>query len=333
MNNKEFETKKSLNNKKKLKKILKIFIPCCIVLVVIFFIWPSKKNDKGFSTSKVKKEIIKNQIQVSGYIEAAQRQQLQAPGEGIVKIVNVKEGDYIKKGSLIFALDTAYQEMQVAKQQFAIAQEEINGASKRLNLMKKELELLTKQLHDRSVYAKFDGIIASLNLMEGIYAKPKDYFGTVIDRSYLKATIGISETDASRLALNQKVLLTFQALPGQEFTAKVVGYPSIANLNQQRGVIVIDAKIRMDNPSEKILPGYSFSGKIIVGDDEEVLLVEQSAISYNQGVPFVERINSDGSTEKINVEIQPYMHGFIKIVSGLNEGDVLKNNESNRMGW
>lgn len=325
----EFEKKKKEKRKQKRKKLLRILIPLTIAGIFIFIFFPKKSSGNIVSTVTVKKEIIKDQIQISGYIEAAQQQVLQSPGEGLVKRVKVKEGDTVKKGDLIFALDTSYQEMQVAKQEFAIAQEEINGASKRLTLMQKELELLIKQLEDRSIYAKFDGIVASFDLSEGVYVLPKDNFGTIIDRSYLKATVSIAETDASRLAINQTVLLSFQAVPEMELTGKVTAYPSIAKINSQRGTTVIDAKIKVDNPPENILPGYSFSGKIIAGEDEEVLFVEQSAIFYDKGIPFVEKMLEGNKTEKINVEILPYMRGFVKIISGLNEGDVLKNNISN----
>lgn len=331
----EFEKKKQEKKKQKRKKVLRILIPIIIIGILAFIFFPKKGTGNVVSTVTVKKEIIKDQIQISGYIEAAQQQVLQPPGEGLVKRVKVKEGDKVKKGDLIFALDTSYQEMQVAKQEFAIAQEEISGASKRLTLMQKELELLLKQLEDRSVYAKFDGIIASFDLSEGVYVLPKDIFGTIIDRSYLKATVSIAETDASRLAINQTALLSFQAIPGTELTGKVTAYPSIAKINSQRGTTVIDAKIKVDNPPENILPGYSFSGKIIAGEDEEVLLVEQSAIFYDKGVPFVEKIIGENKTEKINVEILPYMRGFVKVISGLNEGDVLKSNSGSggMGGW
>ncbi|MGP1440577.1 MAG: efflux RND transporter periplasmic adaptor subunit [Treponema sp.] len=319
--------KKRKKKKGKLKTILII-----LVLIVVFFVLYKKFFSKSTTTTAIElppitvtKEVSKNQIQISGYIEAAQQQKFESPGEGIVETVKIKEGDKVKKGQLLFALDSKSQEVQLAKQVFAIEQEKINGASKKITLMQKERELLEKQLKDRSVYAKFDGVVAYLNLDQGQYAKAQDNFGTLIDRSYLKATVEVSESYAYRLAIGQKANLYFSAVPGVVVEGIVQAFPAIARLNSQRGNTVLDTKIIVENPPKGVLPGYSFSGSIIAGEDEEVLICDKSAIRYEEGQPFVDRILDDGKTQAIKVEVAPYIQGFVKFYSGVEEGYKLKN--------
>ena len=321
------------NEKKRRKKKskLKIVLIVLVLLVVLFFLYNKFFSKSNTSTAielppiTVTKEVSKNQIQISGYIEAAQQQKFESPGEGIVEIVKIKEGDKVKKGQLLFALDSKSQEVQLAKQIFAIEQEKINGASKKITLMQKERELLEKQLKDRSVYAKFDGVVAYLNLDQGQYAKAQDNFGTLIDRSYLKATVEVSESYAYRLAVGQKANLYFSAVPGVVVEGVVQAFPAIARLNSQRGNTVLDTKIIVENPPQGVLPGYSFSGNIIAGEDEEVLICDKNAIRYEEGQPYVDRILDDGKTESIKVEIAPYLQGFVKFSSGVEEGYKLKN--------
>ena len=331
-------TKKKKRKKKKNK--LKTIIIILAVIVAFFFLYTKFFSKKATSEAielppiTVTKEISKNQIQISGYIEAAQQQKFESPGEGIVEIVRIKEGDKVKKGQLLFALDSKSQEVQLAKQVFAIEQEKINGASKKITLMQKEKELLEKQLKDRSVYAKFDGIVAYLNLDQGQYAKAQDNFGSLIDRSYLKATVEVSESYAYRLAVGQKVHLYFSAVPGVVVEGVVQAFPAIARLNTQRGNTVLDTKIIVENPPKGVLPGYSFSGSIIVGEDEEVLICDKNAIRYENGQPYIDRLLDDGKLEAIKVEISPYLQGFVKFSSGVEEGFKLKNQTviSNREG-
>lgn len=322
--------------RKKRKKIIWSIVLICIAALVVYYFIPKKKKTVTLPPIKVTKEISKNQIQVSGYIEAAQEQKFQSPGEGIVEKVNVKEGDKVKKGDLLFALDTAAQEVQLAKHEFAMEKEKINGASYALRLMEKERELFVKQLKDRTVRAKFDGVVAALNLDKGQYAKAQDNFGALIDSSYYKATVEVSESDASRLAVGEKVILNFSALPGVNVEGEVTAYPSIARLNPQRGNTVLDAKIVVKNPPEGILPGYSFSGTIIAGEDKEILIAEQNAIRYEEGKPFVDRIGENGKSESIEVQITPYTRGFVQFISGVAEGDSLLNQsggEKKHGGW
>ena len=320
------------NEKKRKKKKgkLKTILIVLGLLIFSFFLY-SKFSKKSIGSTielppiTVTKEVSKNQIQISGYIEAAQQQKFESPGEGIVEIVRIKEGDKVKKGQLLFALDSKSQEVQLAKQIFAIEQEKINGASKKITLMQKERELLEKQLKDRSVYAKFDGVVAYLNLDQGQYAKAQDNFGSLIDRSYLKATVEVSESYAYRLSVGQKANLYFSALPGVVVEGIVQAFPAIARLNTQRGNTVLDTKIIVENPPQGVLPGYSFSGSIIAGEDEEVLVCDKNAIRYEEGQPYVDRLLDDGKLEAIKVEIAPYIQGFVKFSSGVEEGFKLKN--------
>ena len=309
----------------KSRKTRIIVIVCIAALVSGWYIFMKPKSTKtgDLPPLTVKKEIEHNQIEVSGYIEAAQTQILEAPGEGFIEQVLVKEGDRVKKGALLFALDTDKQSYDVARQSFAIKQEQINGSSQKLSLMEQEQRLLEKQLADRKVYAKFDGIVAALIISQGQYAKAKDTFGTLIDRSFLKATVEIAESDASRLAVGQKVDMTFPAEPDIKVQAEVISYPAIARLTSL-GRTVVDTLIRLDNPPEKILPGYSFNGTIVTGADSEALIVEQDAVRYVEGKPFVDKIDGN-TTQEIAVTVEPYIKGFVKILSGVQENDVLKN--------
>ena len=312
------------DTKQKNKKTILIVIAAIIILLIVWILFLPKKGTEVSQTVTVTKEVIQDVIQVSGYIQPAQQQNLQSPGEGLIKKVAVKEGDIVKKGDLIFALDNTYQAFQVAKQEFLIEKEQLQGYSKNLELMKLELESLKRALRDRSVYAKFDGIVVSFDLTEGSYVMPKDNFGVIIDRSFFKSTVDVSEGDVPRLKVGQKVLLSFQALGDEKVEGRVTYHSSIAKSGSQRGATVIETKIVVDKLPENVLPGYSFSGNIIAGEDEEVLLLDQTALSYDKGEPYVERVLENGKIERVNVEVEAYTQGTVKVLSGLKEGDTLR---------
>jgi len=309
--------------KKSKKKLLLILAAVLIVIGVAVKVFsPKKKQADELPPIEVKKELSSNKIEISGYIEAAQVQNLQSPGEGIIEAVAVREGDTVVKGTLLFALDSTVQEYNLAQHEFSFRQEAINGPSKKLKLMEQQKKLLEKQIADRKVLARFDGTVAILKIREGQYAKAQDNFGALINREYLQTTVEVVESDAFRLKVGQKAQLTFPAQPDLKVEAEIIAFPSAARITE-RGAAVLDTKIRVNNPPDAILPGYSFSGFIIAGEDEEILTIPQNAVRYKEGEPFVDKIVGE-KTEEVKISVVPYTRGLLKVTSGLAEGDMLK---------
>ncbi|MGP1509800.1 MAG: efflux RND transporter periplasmic adaptor subunit, partial [Treponema lecithinolyticum] len=130
------------SSKEKKTRLRIIFAAAAVAILAALIFIPKKSKKKEIPPLEVKKETSSNKIEISGYIEAAEVQKLQAPGEGIIQTVRVKEGDKVTKNSLLFALDSTKQEYELAQQEFAIKQEAINGPSKKLNLMEQQKKLL-----------------------------------------------------------------------------------------------------------------------------------------------------------------------------------------------
>ena len=147
----------------------------------------------------------------------------------------------------------------------------------------------------------------------------KDKLVTIINRAYLKATVEVAEVDSTRLALNQKVNFTFPA-----YDKPVVGYvsyfPSVGTITT-RGATVIKTEVRIDNPPPEILTGFSFSGTITVTEPVKLILLDKRGIISQGGENFALRLSDSGDFEKIKVEVEPYGKDYVKILSGLKEGD------------
>lgn len=303
-----------------------IFIALALLLLVFFIFKPkSEKQKESLPPLTVMREVSHNQIPISGYISAARTQQLESPGEGLVESVLVKEGQSVKKGDVIFKLDDTEERYNLANHDFSMRVEAINASPRKMSLLQQQHDMLKKRLDDRTVRAKFDGVIASLTVSEGAYAVAKNNFGTIVDRSYLKANVEVNEMEAAKLKVNQKVLLNFPAQENVQVEGYVVSYPSIARVTDI-GRTVVDTQIQIDNPPDEILPGYSFNGNIVVGETLDILVLDTSALRYVDGKPVVDKINPETKeTVETAVELEPYMQGFVKIILGLQEGDQVKN--------
>ena len=311
-------------NKSRIRNIIFIIIGLVAVSSAYIMVKNSSKQTPQNVTYTVHSETVENIIEIAGTISAAQEQKLQAAGDGTVTGVYVAAGDTVKKGDILIRIDDTTQQYELEQQDYQIEQKRISGAQRDVEMLLKQRKVLEQKLEDRIIKANFDGIVAYLNVAEGDYLVAKDEVGTMIDRTYLKALVEVAETDSSKIKPGQKVMFSFPAYEDHRIEGYLVSSYAIATVTS-RGASVVKAEVRIDNPPEQILPNYSFIGEIEISPPETILLVERQAIGYGEdGSPFAEKILPDGTTERVPVTVTAYGNAFVKIISGLQDKDVLK---------
>lgn len=311
-------------NKSRIRNIIFIIIGLVAVSSAYIMVKNSSKQTPQNVTYTVHSETVENIIEIAGTISAAQEQKLQAAGDGTVTGVYVSAGDTVKKGDILIRIDDTTQQYELEQQDYQIEQKRISGAQRDVEMLLKQRKVLEQKLEDRIIKANFDGIVAYLNVAEGDYLVAKDEVGTMIDRTYLKALVEVAETDSSKIKPGQKVMFSFPAYEDHKIEGYLVSSYAIATVTS-RGASVVKAEVRIDNPPEQILPNYSFIGEIEISPPETILLVERQAIGYGEdGSPFAEKILPDGTTERVPVTVTAYGNAFVKIISGLQDKDVLK---------
>lgn len=274
-------------------------------------------------TFTVTQETFENTIEISGNITAADQQKLKSSSSGTIEKVYFKEGDRVKKGDVICKMSDLEQQYNIANLKYQIAQKKLNASPREIELLEMQLKIKEQELEDKRCIARFDGIIAKLSVHEGDYLEAQNEIATIINRDYLKATVEIAETDVSKLKLNQKVTFTFPAYP-KVLEGYVSYFPAVGTITS-RGSTVVDAEVRIDNPPEEILTGFSFTGTIEITAPKTLLLVSKNVIGFEDNKSIVKRINKNGSEETIEVEFEPYGAKYVNILSGVKKDDVLMN--------
>ena len=269
---------------------------------------------------QVKTETYENVIEISGVVSAAQEQTLQALSDGTVVAVYVQQGDYVHAGDVIIQLDDSDEQYNLAKHDYDMATVRISGSAREYELMQTERIALLQKIAERKVTATFDGIIAEIDVNVGDSLEAKDSVGTLVDVSYLVADVEVTETDVSKLSVGQKVQFTFPAYDGT-VEGYVTGWPAIGEVTS-RGATVVEAKVRIDDYPDTILPNFSFSGKIEISPSEDYLLVSRYAVGRENGQAYVQNARTG---EKINVTVVPYDTEYVKVVEGeVTEGMMLQ---------
>ena len=307
-----------------MKKKIKIILICVATLavigaglVVLKAVLSSKGTEKVYYTANV--ETYENIIEISGTVAAAQEQTLQARSAGTVTAVYVKAGDKVKKGDVIIQLDDSEQLYNLEKQEYNMATKRLTASERERKLLETERNSLLQKVEERKVTATFDGIIADLDVAVGDSLEAKDTVGTLVNIDYLTAEVEVTETDVSKLVVGQKVTFTFPALSKKTVEGYVVGWPAIGEVTS-RGATVVKVKLRIDDYPEAILPNFSFTGKIEISPTEEYVVVSRYAIGYENKEPYV--VLAKGEQKK-SVKIQPYGMEYVKVLEGLEGGEVL----------
>lgn len=191
---------------------------------------------------------------------------------------------------------------------------------------------LSYQLAAGKVTAPISGVVGNLIIAPGVVisgssssssssSTTPQQLGTVtVPQGSVQAEVNLSEVDAVKVALGQKVTLTLDAFPEKTFTGKII----LVNTNGQvsSGVTTYPATIAFDTASNNIYPNMSANAKIITTVKNDVVLVPSAAVQTTSGQAAV-RVLRNGQIETVPVEVGDSNDTQTEITSGINEGETV----------
>lgn len=278
------------------------------------------------ATSTVQSVLHADTVHVSGNIKPVREEDLGFLSSGEVAAVYVQEGDRVEAGALVAELDDSEQVYDLAQLDQAIEKARISGSTGDLKLLMLEREVKKSALRKRKLYTPISGTVSEVDITVGELTKSENEINAVIrviDTSSLKAEVEIDELDVPLVEEGQKVLFRFDALPELEVQGRVSFLPLEARLTDE-GIAVLDAVLVINRPPAGVLPGYSFSAQIVIGEDEKILLLDEHAVMEQDGRFIVMVVSGDGGIPRPQeVTVADYGEGTVRILSGLAEGDTV----------
>jgi|AntAceMinimDraft_18_1070375.scaffolds.fasta_scaffold02554_5 RND family efflux transporter MFP subunit len=183
-----------------------------------------------------------------------------------------------------------------------------------------------EKLAQHYIQVPFAGIITELNVEEGDSVSSVTKLATLIAKQKI-AEITLNEVDITNVEVGQKATITFDAIDDLSVTGEVIEVGVMGTVSQ--GVVSYDIKIVIDSEDEKrIKQGMSISVVIITKEAQNVLLVPNAAIKYNNDVSYVEILSKDNVIASQQVEIGLSNDIYTEIISGLQEGDKVITNQT-----
>ena len=235
-------------------------------------------------------------VEVSGNIAPGQAVDLSAKVAGTIISGDLREGQAVRAGQVLFAFDNADLEYQIAAKEYEIEQERLSGSPRKLALLQMQYELLLAQRTDYTVRASISGRLSAVEADLGDEVTKGQNLGRIIDTSTLSASVNVDELDVPRVQLGQEVEVYLDALEGVSLfgTVTKIGLEGSATGN---GYATVPVEIRFDEPDPRIVPGFSFSGNIYVSGEEEAVVVDKRAVqTLTDTMAIVFQVGEDGET-------------------------------------
>jgi len=237
-------------------------------------------------------------------------------------------------------LQTANLNLEIAKQNadkaVADAQDNLTAAEQALaNTGPGSLDLELKQqqvasaqaaldealasLGNATAVAPFDGIVSAVNIVAGQAVSAGTVAVEIVDPSVVEVSATVDEIDVPQVKVGQKVVVSLDALPNDEFSGQVSTISIVGN--SQSGVVSYPVTINLTVPSGvQLREGMSATATITTQEVDNVLLVPSTAISNSSTNPTV-RVMVNGVPEVRAVKVGQSNGTSTEVVSGLNAGD------------
>jgi len=293
---------------------------------------------------------------VTGYtdypatIEGIVNSDVRAKTSGYIEKVYVDEGQKVKKGQLLFRLETQSlsQDAGAAKARINVAQVEVDKliplvekniispvqletAKANLAQAKANYSSVTANIGYATIKSPIDGYVGAINFREGTLISPSDATPLTTVSEISKVYAFFSFNEAQYIDLLQRAEGTTKAeriknspdlslilANGTMYSEKGRIQTSTGQINQNTGTIAIRAAF--DNPKEILTNGNS--GKIrFPVEYKDAIVVPQSSTFEQQKDILIYTVDKDNKVQTKLIKIAGTVDNLYVVESGLNAGD------------
>lgn len=171
------------------------------------------------------------------------------------------------------------------------------------------------------IAAPFTGTITQIDSKPGDQISPGTLAFRLDDLSRLLVDVQVSEVDINNVQEGQDVIVTFDAIPGQEFQG-VVSEVALVGTSLQ-DVVDFIVTVELTDPDESVKPGMTAAVNIAVSQLKDVLLIPNRAVRVLDGNRVV-YILKDGVPTPVEVSLGASSEVNSQVVEGdLQEGDLV----------
>ncbi|HEY6251695.1 MAG TPA: efflux RND transporter periplasmic adaptor subunit [Candidatus Angelobacter sp.] len=172
-------------------------------------------------------------------------------------------------------------------------------------------------LKNSHITAPFSGVVYQLRVKAGSFVTSGDLLLQMANLNDVQVRAFVDEPDIGKLARDEKVDVTWDAIPGRTWQATLTRIPTAVTTVGTRSVGEITCEIA--NSDHKLLPNVNVNVSIVTARRESALTVSREAVHDLDGRRVVYEIEN-GKIKSRDVQTGTSSLTRVEILSGLSEG-------------
>lgn len=310
-----------------------------------------KKNIPVVRAQTAKVMAVSETVELTGNIAATKTAKLSSPAEGPIKSLNVREGDFIRKGSVVLRIGrtqsadalliSAQEDLKKEEDELkavetlvksgAIPGEQLDKARANFAKAKAQLIRVQENLEDYIIRAPWNGFVSKVHITEGTFVAPRTALVEMFDPGSLVVQFSVPERIAGLITRATKLIVKIDAFPDKQLKAGIIRiYPDLDLKTRSR---LIEANLNEKLP---VIPGMFVRIKAILNTIPQAVTIPSVAVIQMPNGEKIVYVVSDGKAvrKKINTGIEDSSLSLIQVVNGIepNEQIVVSGHESLKNG-
>jgi HlyD family secretion protein len=194
---------------------------------------------------------------------------------------------------------------------------DIEAAQARVRDAEAGVALAKTHMAQNVITAPLSGMIYDLPVRAGAYVHAGDLLGAIGKIDPVRVRVYVDEPELGRVAIGQPVRITWDALPGKEWTGTVDRLPTqiVAQGARQVGEVLCT----IQNEGHELLPGTNINAFILTQVVDNALTIPKSAVRQEQG-KGVYVFQQDGTVRWTNITTGASDALHVEVTGGLSEG-------------
>lgn len=176
------------------------------------------------------------------------------------------------------------------------------------------------QVSKTIISAPFDGLVTRQDAKVGETVTAGTSLVALIAPGEMEIEANISEVNIGKVAIGNKVAITFDAYPSRNFSGEIIYIEPAETIVDN--VINYKTKISIQGDLSDIKSGLTANLRILTASRENVLIVPRYALTEEDGSQYVTRLNGKNE-EKVKVEVGLFGNDGKAEIAGLSEGDIV----------